>query len=77
MGGQKAEGGWQVRNTGRSHVTGKKPGKLVDGSWGGQGFICSLLRPKDAASYTIAKQAHMQFRSIILVAAGLMHSESF
>jgi hypothetical protein len=72
MEGQKAEGAWQV--TGRSHV--KRPGKLVDGSRGGQGFICSLLRPKDAASYTIVEQARMQFRSIILVAAGLMHSES-
>jgi hypothetical protein len=54
----------------------KRPTKLIDGSRGGQGFICNLLRPRDGGIYTIAEQARMQLLSVILVAAGLMDLES-
>ena len=54
----------------------KRPTKLIDGSRGGQGFICDLLRPHEGGTYTIAEQARMQLLSVILVAAGLMDLES-
>jgi hypothetical protein len=53
----------------------KRPTKLIDGSRGGQGFICNLLRPREGDTYTIAEQARMQLLSVILVAAGLMKTE--
>jgi hypothetical protein len=53
----------------------KRPTKLIDGSRGGQGFICNLLRPPEGGTYTIAEQARMQLLSVILVAAGLMETE--
>jgi hypothetical protein len=62
-------GGW--KDVGGSHV--RRPTKLIDGSRGGQAFICSLLLPEKETSYTIDVQARMQFRSILLVAAGLMN----
>jgi hypothetical protein len=49
---------------------------LIDGSRGGQGFVCNLLRPHDGGTFTIAEQAQMQFLSVILVAAGLMNPEN-
>jgi len=61
--------GW--KDVGGSHV--RRPTKLIDGSRGGQAFICSLLLPEKETSYTIEVQARMQFRSILLVAAGLMN----
>lgn len=53
----------------------KRPTKLIDGSRGGQGFICNLLRPREGGTYTIAEQPRMQLLSVILVAAGLMDAE--
>ncbi|EDR16171.1 uncharacterized protein LACBIDRAFT_301987 [Laccaria bicolor S238N-H82] len=64
--------GW--KDVGGSHV--RRPTKLIDGSRGGQAFICSLLLPEKETSYTIDVQARMQFRSILLVAAGLMKPNS-
>ena len=69
--GQQDVGKWQY--IGQSHVD--RPGKLIDGSRGGQAFICDLLLPPEGKSYSIADQARMQFLSILLVAAGLMKPE--
>jgi hypothetical protein len=67
------EGGkWQ--NVGGSHV--RRPTKLIDGSRGGQAFICDLFIPEEDHSYSIETQACMQFRSILLVAVGLMNLDS-
>ncbi|PPQ69952.1 hypothetical protein CVT26_013288 [Gymnopilus dilepis] len=63
--------GWN--EVGQSHV--RRPTKLIDGSRGGQAFICDLLLPQKDAPYTIEDQAGMQFRSILLVAAGLMNED--
>ncbi|KAF3904467.1 hypothetical protein AA313_de0200421 [Arthrobotrys entomopaga] len=49
-----------------------RPSKLVDGSRGGQGFMCELLRPKEGATYTIEEQAYWQYVSIVLVVAALL-----
>ena len=49
-----------------------RPTKLIDGSRGGQAFICSLVRPKVNQRYPIGQQARAQLQSIILVAAGFM-----
>lgn len=56
------------------HVS--RPTKLIDGSRGGQAFICDTLRPKDGNHYGIELQARMQFLSVLLVAAGLMEDHS-
>jgi hypothetical protein len=53
-----------------------RPTKLIDGSRGGQGFICGILRPKDNDHYSIVEQARMQMLSVMLVAAASMHPES-
>ena len=52
-----------------------RPTKLIDGSRGGQGFICGLLRPTDKDHYSIVEQARMQMLSVMLVAAALMNPE--
>jgi hypothetical protein len=49
-----------------------RPTKLVDGSRGGQAFICDVLLPAQGKSYGIDDQARMQFLSIVLVAVSLM-----
>ena len=69
--GQQDVGKWQY--IGHSHVD--RPGKLIDGSRGGQAFICDLLLPPEGKSYSITDQARMQFLSILLVAAGLINPE--
>ena len=69
MEGEKEAGHWQV--VGDAKVA--RPTKLIDGSRGGQAFICSLLRPMDNQRYPIGKQARAQLQSIILVAAGFMN----
>ena len=50
----------------------RRPTKLVDGSRGGQAFMCSLLRPDDGHEYGIQDQARMQFLSVLLVAVSLI-----
>jgi len=65
--------GSKWRHIGRSRVD--RPGKLIDGSRGGQAFICDLLRPAEGKSYSIVDQARIQFLSILLVAAGLIKEE--
>jgi hypothetical protein len=50
-----------------------RPTKLIDGSRGGQAFMCGLLRPPDTLAYSIEEQARMQMWSVLLVAVGLMH----
>jgi hypothetical protein len=57
-------------HVGASHA--RRPTKLLDGSRGGQGFICSLLQPQENTHYTIEEQARMQLLSVMLVACGLM-----
>jgi hypothetical protein len=52
----------------------QRPTKLVDGSRGGQAFMCKLLLPKEGSHYGIDEQARMQLLSVILVAAGLSSS---
>ncbi|KDR77899.1 hypothetical protein GALMADRAFT_1293165 [Galerina marginata CBS 339.88] len=69
--GLKEPKGWN--DVGQSHV--RRPTKLIDGSRGGQAFICDLLLPQKDTPYTIEAQARMQFRSILLVAAGLMNPD--
>jgi len=64
----ETEGKWHC--TPKSSVT--RPTKLLEGGGGGQAFICDLLRPVDMTDYSIDIQAHMQFLSILMVAAGLM-----
>ncbi|KAK6340072.1 hypothetical protein TWF730_001845 [Orbilia blumenaviensis] len=49
-----------------------RPSKLVDGSRGGNGYMCELLRPKTGGTYTIDEQARWQYVSVILVAMGLL-----
>lgn len=66
--------GAEWKAVGESYL--KRPTKLIDGSRGGQGFICHLLQPQDGGTFTIAEQARMQLSSVILVAAGLMNSEN-
>lgn len=51
------------------------PTKLVDGSRGGQAFMCELLRPKDNEVYPIEEQARMQLLSILLVATSLIKNK--
>lgn len=63
--------GSKWKNVGESHV--RRPTKLIDGSRGGQAFICDLFIPEKNHSYSIETQARMQFRSILLVAAGMMN----
>ena len=72
MEGQREGAAW--KDVGRSNV--KRPSKLIDGSRGGQAFVCDLLRPRDGALYPIVEQAKMQFRSLLLVSAGLMKIDS-
>ena len=67
------EGG-KWKNVGESYV--RRPTKLIDGSRGGQAFICDLFIPEENHSYSIENQACMQFRSILLVAAGLMNTDA-
>lgn len=69
--GQQEGAKWKY--LGRSSV--ERPGKLIDGSRGGQAFICDLLLPADGKAYPIVDQARMQFLSILLVAAGLIKEE--
>ncbi|RVD87084.1 uncharacterized protein DFL_005331 [Arthrobotrys flagrans] len=49
-----------------------RPSKLIDGSRGGNAYMCELLRPKDGATYTIDEQARWQYVSVVLVAMGLL-----
>jgi hypothetical protein len=72
MEGQTEGGKW--RHIGRSSVD--RPGKLIDGSRGGQAFICDLLLPPKGNAYSIVDQARMQFLSVLLVAAGLIKPKS-
>jgi hypothetical protein len=44
----------------------------LDGSRGGQAFICKILLPEEGGQYGIEEQARMQMLSVMLVAAGLM-----
>ena len=69
--GQQVGGRWQY--IGRSHVD--RPGKLIDGSRGGQAFICDLLLTPEGKSYSIVDQARMQFLIILIVAAGLVEPD--
>jgi hypothetical protein len=62
-------GGWKTKED--FHV--KRPTKLVDGSRGGQAFICDLLRPEAGHSYSIDRQSHVQLLSVLLVAASLIY----
>ncbi|KAF3934466.1 hypothetical protein ABW19_dt0202116 [Dactylella cylindrospora] len=52
-----------------------RPSKLVDGSRGGQGYMCELLCPKDGTTYTIEEQAYFQFLSVVLVAMALLKGD--
>ncbi|KAK6344646.1 hypothetical protein TWF718_006604 [Orbilia javanica] len=49
-----------------------RPSKLIDGSRGGNAYMCDLLRPKDGATYTIDEQARWQYVSVVLVGMGLL-----
>lgn len=69
MEGEKESSHWQA--VGEAKVA--RPTKLIDGSRGGQAFICSLLRPKDNQRYSVGSQARIQLQSVILVAAGFMN----
>ncbi|XTI85802.1 hypothetical protein V2W45_1466632 [Cenococcum geophilum] len=54
-----------------------RPTKLVDGSRGGQAFMCELPRPKDneVYMYPIEEQARMQLLSVLLVATLLIKDQ--
>jgi hypothetical protein len=52
----------------------RRPTKIVDGSRGGQAFMCELLRPDEGHEYSIGDQARMQFLSILLVAVALIRN---
>jgi hypothetical protein len=41
------------------HFSAKGPTKLIDGSRGGQAFMCKLLRPPDGHAYSIEEQVRM------------------
>lgn len=73
MEGEKESETW--KSVGASKVA--RPTKLIDGSRGGQAFICGLLRPEDNKHYGIEQQARMQLLSVMLVAAGFMGSDSY
>ena len=72
MEGEKEASHWKA--VGHAQIA--RPTKLIDGSRGGQAFICSLLRPKDNQRYPIGKQARAQLQSMILVVAGMMNLEA-
>lgn len=72
MEGVEESGAWKSKEI--FHV--KRPTKLIDGSRGGQAFMCGLLRPENDQTYTIDMQARLQLLSVILVAASLMSSRS-
>jgi hypothetical protein len=73
MAGEKKVTSWNAVGT----TSINRPTKLIDGSRGGQAFICQLLRPKDDQHYGIEEQAYVQLLSVILVAAGFMHSQNY
>ena len=54
----------------------RRPTKLVDGSRGGQAFMCSLLVPDDGHEYGIDDQARMQFLSVLLIAVSLIPDQN-
>jgi hypothetical protein len=63
-GGEEGGGGGWKKGDG---CTVSRPTKLIDGSRGGQVFVCELLKPKEGEHYGIEQQARMQFLSVLLV----------
>lgn len=57
---------------GRGKFRVNRPTKLIDGSRGGQAFMCKFLLPETGQAYGVEEQARMQFLSVLLVATGLM-----
>ena len=69
------DSGWKRFNHKAGQFSVRRPTKLIDGSRGGQGFVCSLLRPETGNAYSMEEQARLQFLSIVLVAAALVKSD--
>ena len=64
-----AEAGWE--RFPRCSVN--RPTKLVEGSRGGQAFMAEILQPPEGKNLSLVAQARMQFLSLILVTAALLH----
>ena len=54
-----------------------RPTKLIDGSRGGQAFMCDILRPGPGRAYGLEEQARLQMLSVLPVAAGLTESDQY
>ncbi|KAK5028840.1 hypothetical protein LTS07_006220 [Exophiala sideris] len=66
----------QVDMRGAGIFTVRRPTKLIDGSRGGQAFICEVFCPKSGQAYGVEEQARLQFLSVVLVVAGLAKDQS-
>ena len=51
--------------------------KIIDGSRGGQAFMCNVLRLEPGRAYGIEEQARVQMLGVLLVAAGLTESDQY
>ena len=54
----------------------KRPTKLLDGSRGGQAFMCQIFVPDEGIVYSLEEQARLQMLSVILVVAGAAHADN-
>lgn len=69
---------WNQINRGLAGVfTVKRPTKLIDGSRGGQAFMCGLLCPEPGKAYSVEEQARLQLLSVILIVAGLTKDQTY
>lgn len=55
----------------------RRPTKLIDGSRGGQAFVCSLFCPEPGKVYGVEEQARLQLLSVMLVVAGLAKNQTY
>lgn len=55
----------------------RRPTKLIDGSRGGQSFMCNLFCPEPGKAYGVEEQARLQLLSVILVVAGLAKDQTY
>lgn len=69
---------WNQINRGLAGIfTVKRPTKLIDGSRGGQAFMCGLFCPEPGKVYSVEEQARLQLLSVILIVAGLTKDQTY
>ncbi len=75
---KSADNSWiQIDRGVAGAFTVRRPTKLIDGSRGGQAFMCSLFLPESGKAYGVEEQARLQLLSVILVAAGLGKDQTY